>query len=269
MRNILLTIALVGFLAGALPGRAVAQNCSCSSDQCCSRWGYCGTGDDYCSTGCQSGPCYAAPPTNSVSVPNVVTDEFFNGIISQAADSCVGKSFYSRQAFLDALESYPQFGRTGSVDDSKREIAAFFGQVTHETGHFCYIEEIDGPSRDYCDENNMQYPCNPSKGYYGRGPIQLSWNFNYGPAGESIGFDGLNAPEKVADDPVISFRTALWYWMEHVHSVLGQGFGATIRAINGALECDGKNPATVQRRVGYYTQYCQQLGVDPGDNLTC
>ncbi|PKI44461.1 hypothetical protein CRG98_035135 [Punica granatum] len=229
MRNILLTIALVGFLAGALSSRAAAQNCGCASDQCCSQWGYCGTGNDYCGTGCKSGPCYAAPATNTVSVPDIVTDEFFNGIIAQAADSCVGKSFYSRQAFLDALESYPQFGRTGSVDDSKREIAAFFGQVTHETGHFCYIEEIDGP----------------------------------------IGFDGLNAPEKVADDPVISFRTALWYWMEHVHSVLGRGFGATIRAINGALECDGKNPETVQRRVGYYTQYCQQLGVDPGDNLTC
>lgn len=134
---------------------------------------------------------------------------------------------------------------------------------------FCYIEEIDGASKDYCDENNTQYPCNPSKGYYGRGPIQLSWNFNYGPAGESIGFDGLNAPETVANDPVISFRTALWYWMEHVHSVLSQGFGATIQAINGALECNGNNPETVQSRVRYYTQYCQQLGVDPGDNLTC
>ncbi|KAL5990894.1 hypothetical protein ACLOJK_011799 [Asimina triloba] len=36
-----------------------------------------------------------------------------------------------------------------------------------------------------------------------------------------------------------------------------------IRAINGALECDGRNPATVRARVQYYTNYCQQLGVDP------
>ncbi|PKI44459.1 hypothetical protein CRG98_035133 [Punica granatum] len=243
-------IALIGFLATALPSRAAAQNCGCSSEQCCSQWGYCGTGNDYCGTGCKSGPCYAAPAPNTVSVPDIVTDEFFNGIIAQAADSCVGKGFYSRQAFLDALESYPQFGRTGSVDNSKREIAAFFAHVTHETGHFCHIEEINGASNDYCDETVTQYPCNPNKGYYGRGPIQLSWNFNYGPAGESIG-------------------TALWYWMEHVHSVMDQGFGPTIRAINGDLECDGKNQATVQSRVGYYTQYCQQLGVDPGDNLTC
>ncbi|CAN7061071.1 unnamed protein product, partial [Brassica oleracea var. botrytis] len=111
--------------------------------------------------------------------------------------------------------------------------------------------------------------CNPNKGYYGRGPIQLSWNFNYGPAGTAIGFDGLNAPETVATDPVISFKTALWYWTNRVQPVISLGFGATIRAINDALECDGANSATVQARVRYYTEYCRQLGVDPGNNLTC
>ena len=134
---------------------------------------------------------------------------------------------------------------------------------------FCYIEEINGATRDYCDETNTQYPCNPDKGYYGRGPIQLSWNFNYGPAGQSIGFDGLNSPETVATDPVISFKTALWYWVNSVQPVIGQGFGATIHAINGAIECNGGNPATVQARINYYTEYCNQLGVDPGPNLTC
>ena len=135
---------------------------------------------------------------------------------------------------------------------------------------FCYIEEIGGASRDYCDESNTQYPCNPNKKYYGRGPIQISWNFNYGPAGESIGFDGLNAPETVANDPVISFRTAFWFWMKNVHSLIisGRGFGATIRAINGG-ECGGGSPTAVNARVGYYTQYCDQLGVSPGDNLSC
>lgn len=59
--------------------------------------------------------------------------------------------------------------------------------------------------------------------------------------------------------------------MNNVQSVLtsGQGFGATIRAINGALECDGANPDTVNARVAYFTEYCRQLGVSPGDNLRC
>ena len=72
---------------------------------------------------------------------------------------------------------------------------------------FCYIEEIDGPSKDYCDEGNKQYPCVRGKGYYGRGPIQISWNYNYGPAGKSIGFDGL------------------WLMMQLCHSRQPFGFG--------------------------------------------
>ncbi|XVF65739.1 hypothetical protein PTKIN_Ptkin09bG0274100 [Pterospermum kingtungense] len=200
------------------------------------------------------------------SVAEIVTPEFFNGILDQADASCAGKNFYSRDAFLQALNSFTQFG---TADDTRREVAAFFAHVTHETGHFCYIEEINGASQDYCDESNTQYPCNPSKNYYGRGPIQLTWNFNYGPAGQSIGFDGLNSPETVANDPVISFKTALWYWVTNVQPVISQGFGATINAINGAIECNGGNPATVQARINYYTQYCSQLGVDPGPNLSC
>jgi chitinase len=134
---------------------------------------------------------------------------------------------------------------------------------------FCYINEINGASRNYCDANNRQWPCVPGKKYYGRGPLQISWNYNYGPAGKAIGFDGLGNPDRVAQDPVISFKTALWFWMNNVHGVMPQGFGATIRAINGALECNGKNPAAVNARVGYYKDYCKQLGVDPGNNLTC
>ncbi|WOL12766.1 hypothetical protein Cni_G21534 [Canna indica] len=262
--SLLLSLLLAGIIAAA------AQNCGCSSDLCCSKFGYCGSGNDYCGDGCQSGPCFSSP-TNDVSVADVVTQSFFDGIISQADGSCAGKSFYSRDSFLSAAGSFPNFGRTGTADDSKREIAAFFAHVTHETGHFCYIEEIDGASKDYCDETNTQWPCVAGKGYFGRGPLQLSWNYNYGPAGRDLGFDGLGAPETVANDVVVSFKTGLWFWMNNCHSLItsGQGFGATIRAINGALECDGKNPATVNARVGYYKDYCSQFGVDPGNNLTC
>ncbi|KAF3622295.1 Endochitinase B [Capsicum annuum] len=256
-----------------VPRLILAQNCGCAANLCCSKWGYCGEGKDYCGEGCQGGPCFSTTPSgnNGGSVSDIVSDAFFNGIADQAASNCEGKGFYSRDKFFEALKSYPNFGTVGSNDDSKREIAAFFAHVTHETGHMCYINEINGPSGDYCDEDNKEYPCVSGKNYYGRGPIQLSWNFNYGPAGKSIGFDGLNDPDIVARDAVISFKTALWYWMNNCHSLItfGQGFGPTIRAINGRLECDGGNPQTVARRVEYYTQYCQQLGVDAGDNLTC
>ncbi|KAJ3675390.1 hypothetical protein LUZ60_004432 [Juncus effusus] len=248
-----------------------AQNCNCASGLCCSKYGYCGTTSDYCGAGCQSGPCTSSSPspTNGGSVSDIATRDFFNGIISQASSTCPGKSFYTYDAFLSALGPYPDFGRTGTTDDSKREIAAFFAHVTHETGHLCYIEEIDGASKNYCDASNTQYPCVAGQGYYGRGPLQISWNYNYGPAGKSIGFDGLGSPGTVATDAVISFKTALWYWMNNVHSVVGQGFGATIKAINGALECNGQNTNEMNDRINNYKNYCQQFGVDPGNNLTC
>jgi chitinase len=134
---------------------------------------------------------------------------------------------------------------------------------------FCYIEEINGASQNYCDTSFSQWPCSSGAKYYGRGPLQLTWNYNYGAAGKSIGFDGLGSPQTVAQDPVVAFKTALWYWMTNVHGVLPRGFGATTRAINGAVECDGKNTAQMNARVGYYQDYCRQLGVDPGGSLTC
>ncbi|KNA06361.1 hypothetical protein SOVF_181780 [Spinacia oleracea] len=250
-----------------------AQNCGCASGFCCSKFGYCGKTAEYCGEGCKQGPCTSGstPTTPSGggggggSVSSLVTESFFNGIVNQAASNCAGKNFYTRSAFLNALNSYPQFGTGGSADVTKREVAAMFAHYTHETGHFCYKEEIMKSA--YC-QPSAQYPCNPSKQYYGRGPIQISWNYNYIPAGKSIGFDGLNAPETVANDAVVAFKTGFWFWMNNVHSKINQGFGATIRAING-IECGGGNTAAVNARINYYKSYCNQLGVSPGDNLSC
>ncbi|KAG2332195.1 hypothetical protein Bca52824_003375 [Brassica carinata] len=133
---------------------------------------------------------------------------------------------------------------------------------------FCYIEEINGASGDYCDESNRQYPCAPGKGYFGRGPIQLSWNYNYGACGQSLNLNLLGQPELVSSNPTVAFRTGLWFWMNSVRPVLNQGFGATIRAING-MECNGGNSGAVNARIRYYRDYCGQLGVDPGPNLSC
>jgi chitinase len=129
---------------------------------------------------------------------------------------------------------------------------------------------MNGATHNYCDTGFPQWPCSPGATYYGRGPLQITWNYNYGAAGKAIGFDGLNNPQKVAQDPVVSFQAALWYWMANVHGVLSQGFGATIKAINGAVECNGKNTAEMNDRVARYQDYCRQLGVaTAGGSLTC
>lgn len=63
-------------------------------------------------------------------VDSIVTDAFFNGIIDQSQASCAGRGFYTRDAFLQAAGNYPEFGTV----EARREMAAFFAHVTHETG---------------------------------------------------------------------------------------------------------------------------------------
>nr|QEL09534.1 class VII chitinase [Pinus banksiana] len=151
-----------------------------------------------------------------------------------------------------------------------REIAAFFANIAHETSRLCYVEQIE--KSDYCDSTNKKYQCVAGKQYYGRGPLQLTWNYNYDAAGHYLGFDGLNHPEIVAQNGSISWKTAVWFWMKHsnCHSAItsGQGFRATIKAISGD-ECNGGDSDSVDERVNYYTNYCNEFGVDPGSNLSC
>ncbi|XP_044320106.1 chitinase 5-like [Triticum aestivum] len=54
-----LTLGLAVLLLSAA-GRAVAQSCGCPAHLCCSQWGFCSTGPDYCGAGCQLGPCTVA-----------------------------------------------------------------------------------------------------------------------------------------------------------------------------------------------------------------
>ncbi|CAN1770034.1 Endochitinase At2g43590 [Linum perenne] len=200
-------------------------------------------------------------------VADIVTQDFWNSIHDQAGNDCAGKTFYTRDAFLQATGSYPDFGNRGSETDSKREIAAFFAHVTQETGSLCYVEEINRARGTYCSPSST-YPCAPGKKYYGRGPIQLTWNYNYGACGKANNFNGLKDPDIVARSPTIAWKTGLWFWMKNVRPVVKRGFGATIRRINGG-ECNGGSPSAVAARVKYYRAYCRAFGITPGPNLSC
>ncbi|MCO5554569.1 hypothetical protein L7F22_008099 [Adiantum nelumboides] len=259
-----------------------ASGALCANNLCCSQFGYCGSTADFCGEGCQSGPCTGSGGSSPPSTPSsggdassIVTSSLFDQFLSQrTSGSCPSNGFYTYDAFISATAAYSGFATSSSdAAVNKREAAAFFANVAHETGSGCYVEEIDKST--YC-EVSAQWSCNADKQYYGRGPLQLTYNYNYGAAGQALGFDGINNPDIVAQDPKISFETALWFWMTqrsptcHDAMVNGQGFGATINAINGGIECgSGANQAQQQARINLYTSFCSLLGVDPGDNLTC
>ncbi len=214
----------------------------------------------------------SSPPTGNGFV-NIVSRQFYEAMFPNR------NSFYSYDALVSATQKYPSFCNEGSDEQRKREAAAFLGNITHETGALQHVEELNQANwSHYCDRANKTYPCVQGKTYHGRGPIQLSWNYNYGACGEAMGMDLLNNPELVSTNSSISFMTALWFWMTpqgrenlRCHDAIRNfGFGKTISIINGGLEC-GKGQVTpqAQHRIQLYEQFTRELGVTPGENLSC
>jgi hypothetical protein len=54
---------------------------------------------------------------------------------------------------------------------------------------------------DYRDENNTIYPPTDGQRYYGRGPLQLSWNYNLGPFSKAYYSDAYDSKGKLLDTP--------------------------------------------------------------------
>ncbi|MFF1395016.1 glycoside hydrolase family 19 protein [Streptomyces sp. NPDC058287] len=187
--------------------------------------------------------------------------------------------FYTYSGLTAALSAYPGFANTGSDTVKRQEAAAFLANVSHETGGLVYIVEQNTANYPHYCDSSQSYGCPAgTAAYYGRGPIQLSWNFNYKAAGDALGIDLLHNPYLVEQDAAVAWKTGLWYWntqsgpgtmTPHNAMVNGAGFGETIRSINGSLECNGGNPGQVQSRIDRYKAFVQILGTTPGDNLSC
>jgi len=218
---------------------------------------------------------WSAPASGGGTTPSgfVVSEAQFNQMFPSR------NGFYTYSGLTAALSAYPGFANTGSDTVKKQEAAAFLANVSHETGGLVYVVEQNTANYPtYCDWS-QSYGCPAGQAaYYGRGPIQLSWNFNYKAAGDALGIDLLNNPWLVQNDSAVAWKTGLWYWntqsgpgtmTPHNAMVNGAGFGQTIRSINGSLECDGRNPAQVQSRVDAYNRFTSILGVSPGSNLYC
>ncbi|MDB5799871.1 MAG: chitinase [Rhodocyclales bacterium] len=189
--------------------------------------------------------------------------------------------FYTYNNLMTAIQQSSGFASASSSTINKQEIAAFLANVAHETSYLLYVEEVN-KSGNYCDAS-QSYGCPAGTGnYYGRGPIQLSWNYNYKAAGDYLGRNLLSQPALVAQDGVLTWRTAVWYWMTqngpntmtaHSSMVNSLGFGNTIRSINGSLEC-GKPSGSVGNnqmlsRVSIYNRFIGILGVSASGNSYC
>ena len=216
--------------------------------------------------------------------------------------------FYSFHAFVTAARAFPTFLSEGSDTVQKQELAAFLAQIAQETsggwadapgGYYkwglCFLEEKqNGVPFAYIDSSKKKYPAVKGKMYYGRGPKQLSWNYNYGQFSEAwYGSRDtlLRHPERLARNPVLSFASAIWFWMTpqppkpSCHAIMtGQwqptpddmqkgrrpGFGATVNVVNGGGECGkGATQDRTANRYHYYRYFCHYFHVPPGNNIDC
>jgi chitinase len=216
---------------------------------------------------------------------------------------------YSYEAFIKAAAYFPLFAGEGPPETRKRELAAFLAQAAHETTNggpgspggayawgLYYTQELncdDGHCTVYNKAGTTSYQPAPGRSYHGRGPLQLSYAYNYGMAGAEMGLPLLEHPELVSQDGVIAFRAALWFWMKaqppkpSCHAVicgtwtptaedtrLGRkpGFGMTINIINGAMECKSQDPhikANREDRIGFYRRFAAALGTTTGPDCDC
>ncbi len=205
---------------------------------------------------------------------------------------------------------FGDFINSDSQHNNKRELAAFLANVTkettggwqpvgsgtigdHSTWGLYYVEELGAWSCYTSSDPN--YPAVSGKCYSGRGPLQISWNYNYGQASHFIYGDKnvlLNNPDAVADDGILSFKTAIWFWMmpqcpkPSCHQVMHdlwtpgvgeyssslmykKGFAHTNNIINGGLECRSSSSSgftnKVELRSDLYQHYLGVMGFSNSD----
>ena len=200
------------------------------------------------------------------------------------------------------IVDYGSFCSEKDLLTNKKELAAFLANIAHETRHgengqyndgLMYIHELNTLLPYIADNDN--YPAVPGKKYYGRGPLQLSYNGNYGYASDCIFGDKkvlLNNPDLVQTEPVVAFEVAIYFWMTpqtqkpSAHDVMigkwqpkaadiaqkrKPGFGMTINIINGAVECgQGDTMFNMNDRIGFYQYFLKKFGVsDPNCACSC
>jgi chitinase len=148
------------------------------------------------------------------------------------------------------------------------------------------IKNMAGCASSYCDPTNVKYPCSQTATatdsiYFGRGPLQLSWNYNYGTYGDAVKTNFIDHADDVLSGPHV-FGTAVWFWMTSpgpdnglsCHQAMQNNppdFGRTVFVINGGIECKvASNPAAMNR--GQYFKIASSIlgaSIPAATNFDC
>ncbi len=202
-----------------------------------------------------------------------------------------------------AVCDYGSFLAVGDLNTRKRELAGFLANISHETGGGTISGEVDDDSLTglyfneevgfigssaigYVQSTGTNYLPVAGKSYHGRGPIQLSYNYNYGLCADVILGDSsilLNNPEQLTNNGVLGFMTGIWFWMTpqppkpSCHEVItgiwepkagapnaqyNGNFGLTIVVINNESGQSENGTGAVARRARYYRLFSKKMGAN-------
>jgi len=144
--------------------------------------------------------------------------------------------YYTYENLIAGMATWEEFAGEGDENTRKLEIAAFLANIAQETGTHATGDAFGGPgcaiqegygaawgSKAYNSYNGCvkQGTC-AEAGYCGRGPHQLSWDYNYKAFGKAMGVGDvyLNDPDLLTQDPEIGIAGSIWFWG---HAELGEG----------------------------------------------
>jgi putative chitinase len=139
-------------------------------------------------------------------------------------------------------------------------VAAWLGQLAHESGGLHYWEEIaSGAAYEGRVDLGNTHPGD-GKRYKGRGPIQITGLANYKKAGAELEIDLINHPEQAASVPT-GCLIAAWYWADKRLNQLADedtedAYRRITRRINGGYN-------GWQDRLTYWRRARQALGMVP------
>lgn len=258
----------------------------------------------------------AEPKTHRMTLDHILTTEQWVAMFPNR-NLHAEHSIYDHGALVQAAESFPTFANEGTPQMHIRELAAFLAHASQETsgwspgksfqwGLVYSLEKGCSAESKPCSQYNLcaseyakDFPCAQGKQYFGRGPLMIRNNINYGRASKALFGDDrlLKSPDLVADDPTVAWRVALWQWMTPLEgrpsahevmigswsdnrkggllnfpgpqksTVAASSFGTSISVIAGQKECGILDSKNAENRINYYLRYCAMLGVDPGDDL--
>ena len=226
--------------------------------------------------------------------------------------SLLPSQIYSHAGFCAASEAWNTNNATRNIfaaDNEmslRHELAAFFSHLPASRElPYCRANITDLNGKVYCrpdayEGGNYSDPycstyqeegceCSPvsesstfpgfiksDKLFYGRGPLHLSWNYNYLEVAEVLGLDLCSRPDLVASEEAVGWASAFWTWTSITASSTGYtsaisiaegSYGGTLNAIKGDVECQAGIYSSdfsddVATRLNYYCNAVRILRVD-------